>query len=678
MPPGIGPAPSGDQAGDEAKAAPPARKSRAGQDQRSGRRSLKNWRVRSRLLLLVAIPTLVAMVFGGLSIYSSVQSAQGYQKVHDLANLGQDVTALAQSLEDERDQTVYYIALGSNGGRSSAMSSGAAERADANPELAVISQQYHHTDKLVSAVKSMTAQIDGGYSAQTQQAASTLRQSLAGLGSLRSSSTKTLLPLLDVVQQYGTTIGDVIGLDTDIAQGVGDPTLAQTVDVLSLVSAIKQDASEQRAVLAAALEQGSFAPGELAALQDAQTAEQTTLQAFEAAATPSQLQLWDNSVSKSSGYSQTSSEELQAVALATTGGGSGSLSNDPTTPDDWFSSMTTTIHQQMGSVEQQLVSSVISRSESLRARAITTAAIVGAVVLVVLALAMLFTVIIGRSMVRPQRRLRSDALTVAGVRLPEMVRRLSESDGGDGDFEVKPIDVDSTDEIGQVARAFDQVHAEAVRLASNEARLRGNVNAMFVNLSRRSQSLVERQIHLIDDLEQGEQDSGGWAACSGWTTWPPGCAATPRTCWCSPGMRRPGGGPSRWRWSTCCARRCPRSSTTSGSRSTCSRASRSAARSSTTWCTCWPSWWRTRPRSPPSRPRSACPATCSTAAACCWTSPTRVSAWPPTRWPTPTGGWTTRRWWTWRCPAGWACSWWPGWPPGTASGCGCARQAPEG
>ena len=70
----------------------------------------------------------------------------------------------------------------------------------------------------------------------------------------------------------------------------------------------------------------------------------------------------------------------------------------------------------------------------------------------------------------------------------------------------QPIDVDSSDEIGEVARAFDQVHREALRLAANEAALRGNVNAMFVNLSRRSQSLVERQIRLIDDLEQGEQD----------------------------------------------------------------------------------------------------------------------------------------------------------------------------
>jgi hypothetical protein len=84
---------------------------------------------------------------------------------------------------------------------------------------------------------------------------------------------------------------------------------------------------------------------------------------------------------------------------------------------------------------------------------------------------------------------------------------MSEADGEEVPLDVEPIDVDSADEIGEVARAFDQVHREALRLASNEAALRGNVNAMFVNLSRRSQSLVERQIQLIDELELGEQDA---------------------------------------------------------------------------------------------------------------------------------------------------------------------------
>ena len=69
-----------------------------------------------------------------------------------------------------------------------------------------------------------------------------------------------------------------------------------------------------------------------------------------------------------------------------------------------------------------------------------------------------------------------------------------------------PIDVLSVDEIGQVARAFNQVHSEAVRLAGNEAMLRNSFNAMFVNLSRRSQSLIERLVRMIDSLEQNEGD----------------------------------------------------------------------------------------------------------------------------------------------------------------------------
>ncbi|MFE2438596.1 ATP-binding protein, partial [Streptomyces sp. NPDC059409] len=74
------------------------------------------------------------------------------------------------------------------------------------------------------------------------------------------------------------------------------------------------------------------------------------------------------------------------------------------------------------------------------------------------------------------------------------------------DTKVQPIPITSTDEIGEVARAFDQVHREAVRLASEQALLRGNINAIFTNLSRRNQSLIEGQLSLITDLENNEAD----------------------------------------------------------------------------------------------------------------------------------------------------------------------------
>ena len=87
------------------------------------------------------------------------------------------------------------------------------------------------------------------------------------------------------------------------------------------------------------------------------------------------------------------------------------------------------------------------------------------------------------------------AFDIAEQRLPSMVDQLSRTEPGRVDTRVQP-DPDHTrnDEIGEVARAFDQVHREAVRLAAEQALLRGNVNAIFTNLSRRNQGLIERQL----------------------------------------------------------------------------------------------------------------------------------------------------------------------------------------
>ncbi len=87
-----------------------------------------------------------------------------------------------------------------------------------------------------------------------------------------------------------------------------------------------------------------------------------------------------------------------------------------------------------------------------------------------------------------------------------LVDQLSRTDPGRVDTRVQPIPITSTDEIGEVARAFDQVHREAVRLAAEQALLRGNINAIFTNLSRRNQSLIEGQLTLITELENNEAD----------------------------------------------------------------------------------------------------------------------------------------------------------------------------
>jgi signal transduction histidine kinase len=467
------------------------------------RRALKNWRVRSRLLLLVIIPTVTALAAGGIFIASSVQSAFVFQRVLTLANLSSKVTGLVQALQSERQDTVRFIVLGSgNGGRGAP----AASPIPPGPELGQLNQDYAITTGWANQVKALASQIDGSYPTLAQQDAQSVLTAIGNLPAIRAASTTTQLPALIVVEEYATAINTLLTVETQIAVGSSDSTLAGTVRVLGLVSSMKEQASQQQALLTSALRSdlvslGQFGPAQQSALTDAQAQQQGDLNEFDTAATADQRQLF-NSVLSSSAVVQAQAQEQQAVSLASS---RSPIATDPTISD--ASSALSYVVSGMRSVEQQFADSVVSRSGSLHQSAITSVILFSIAVALLLGIALVATTVVGRSMVRPLDRLRNGALEIAEQRLPEIVRRMNETDGEGVPLEVEPIDVDSSDEIGEVARAFDQVHKEAVRLAANEAALRGNVNAMFVNLSRRSQSMVERQIRVITRLERGEQDS---------------------------------------------------------------------------------------------------------------------------------------------------------------------------
>jgi signal transduction histidine kinase len=221
-------------------------------------------------------------------------------------------------------------------------------------------------------------------------------------------------------------------------------------------------------------------------------------------ATPEQRQAFDDTVSGPE-IDRGEAMRVEAIAAATN---SPDLSVRPLSAQDadqWFDYNSATIDK-MRTAEQRVIAEVIDRTGQLKSDARRSAVIDAALLCVVIVLVLGITLVVAQSLVRPLRRLRAGALDIAGNRLPGLVDRLRDPEAAASGIHVAPIDVDSTDEIGEVARSFDEVHREAVRLASNEALLRGNINAMFVNLSRRSQSLIERQLRLIEDLEQGEQD----------------------------------------------------------------------------------------------------------------------------------------------------------------------------
>jgi signal transduction histidine kinase len=465
------------------------------------RLALRNWRVSTRLVALIAIPTITAMAFGLARIDETMKSAAADQRVEQLAGLGNAVTHLAYAMEDERDGLAGFIASGRTG---------VVKTPTGAPTLA-LNADYARTNAAAAQVTSLASGIaaNSAFPAQVQSDLAAVLDRVDNLPHYRSAATASLAPSLTVINSYSEAVANLFTLNDQIAQGSSDATLQNTVRALGAISRTEDEASQQRGILYAALLAGRFEPGAAAALTGAQAQQAAELAEFQSAATIGQQQQYSDTVAGPQDDSARAMEE-QAVA---SGGNGGSLvvTAPPGSPRGasvasiWNTDMTATLNE-MRQVEQGLVDSAIGRSQSVHSSLTRAAVETGIEVLAVLIVILVITIIVARSMVRPLRKLRAGALEVAGIRLPDTVRRMSETDGEGVSLEVEPIDVNSSDEIGEVARAFDQVHREALRLAANEAALRGNVNAMFVNLSRRSQSLVERQIRLIDDLEQGEQD----------------------------------------------------------------------------------------------------------------------------------------------------------------------------
>jgi len=133
-----------------------------------------------------------------------------------------------------------------------------------------------------------------------------------------------------------------------------------------------------------------------------------------------------------------------------------------------------------------------SPSSSVRDQAIVWAVVFGLVMIVVVVVAARATIGIARSVLQPLYRTRGRALALAAGRPSEAA----------------PADTASPDEIGDIARAVEQMGGRTPRPGGDDAGLRTRLDAMFVNVSHRSQSLVERQMRLIENLEQGEQDRG--------------------------------------------------------------------------------------------------------------------------------------------------------------------------
>jgi hypothetical protein len=344
-------------------------------------------------MALAVIAVLVDLTLGGLRVAANAESIRTFNRVTQLAVLGQRVTGLAQAVEDERDQTAAFIAFGRP-----ARGAGAVDNAQSR------------TDEATARVTGAAKSIGAAYPDATRAKVTTVLNWIADLPGLRQAAVGTQLPSLPVTMDYSAVIADLFSLNDEIAQGSADPVVADGVRALSDLSRLEEAASRQRAVLVAALTEHYFEPRAFTDLITAQSAEASYLQAFQATATPALQQAFNDQVV---GPQVDEAQLIEQRVIATGGPQTDSLGLPAgLPPTQWYAAMTGTLNP-IRAIEGQLTGSIIAQSQALQAgprrSAILTIGSTAAVLVFVLAV----TVAVARSLVLPLRRLKTGAPQIA-------------------------------------------------------------------------------------------------------------------------------------------------------------------------------------------------------------------------------------------------------------------------
>ncbi|HEU5107840.1 MAG TPA: sensor histidine kinase, partial [Micromonosporaceae bacterium] len=447
---------------------------------------LRDARIRSKLALILVVPVAAVVALATVRLVDSGQRAGDAGLVRELTGLATDVSELA--FETHRERMAAARLLNAPGVQDPSVYNAQARRTD--ERIAAYTAARRDLGDLPAAVETRLDRIDDHLS--------TLN------GTRQDVISNAQVSVSEAVLRYGVVITDLVAYGDAIGQFAGEGELAASLRALAAFADAKAATAEEEAVAYAALANGGRLDEEqFASFIATLTSQQEALLAFSLEATPAQARLVNQTVTG------------DAVFLAD--GASTEISRSVgqqarISADDAARSIGA-VNDLMRFAEVGLERQALATAEAVRADVVRQVLTESVLVLITLVIAIALAVILARSLVLSLTRLREGALTVANHDLPDAVAALRDARNlGDGGIEAvtsrvrDPIRLPNRDEVGQVALAFNVVHREAVRVAAEQAALRTSVSAMFLNLARRSQALVDRMIGELDNIERTEED----------------------------------------------------------------------------------------------------------------------------------------------------------------------------
>ncbi|MEU8183808.1 nitrate- and nitrite sensing domain-containing protein [Micromonospora sp. NPDC049044] len=438
----------------------------------------RDWPIRSKLTALVVAPVtalLALWIFATtLTFGPALDLLSARTLLYDLGRPGEIVVT---ELQRERRLSVVQLA--------------------GTAQLPVLAEQRERTDR---AIAELRRRVDG----------EALRDAADDPLEARIDDLLTALAALPAGRQFiddrkvdrSGAIGLYSGMVTAAFQTfsamatLNDPDLNRQALALTALGRSRELLGQSDALLAGALFAGRFAEGEHAQLVQA-IGNQRWLTDNAVADLPESGRVAYQRLTESEAFTRLRTMQDALVAANRSG-------RPPVDAAAWQASYDA-VQQQLRDFELAEADGLTDRSVPMAVRILVRLAAAGVLGLVAVVVSVLVALRLGRTLVQRLSGVRTAALELAEHRLPDVVTRLRRGEQVDVAREAPPLEY-GHDEIGEVGRAFTEVQRTAVQAAVDEVTLRRGLNEVFLNIARRSQSLVHRQLHLLDRMERRAED----------------------------------------------------------------------------------------------------------------------------------------------------------------------------
>ncbi|WP_394613498.1 nitrate- and nitrite sensing domain-containing protein [Lentzea sp. JNUCC 0626] len=436
----------------------------------------RNWRLPVKLAAVLIVPVTIAVGAGVVLINSQIERADSYAALQRLVKVRAALIPVIEGVQAER----RIVAEG------------------VGPEA--LSEQSKRTDDARAVLRDQI-----GRTSLSEVVTARITEVQNRIGDLTVLRDRSSNDIPAVIKIYSELTDSLLDVDEVMASEFGDAALLRTAMGLHHVVHVRDQVLYQQAVVLSGLTRGQLTNAEVRALVESNVKLGYIADEFAALATPDQMKVYGKNFSGPDIEAQRTM--LAAAVLHPTSDAAATGNNNannrpkplPIATQDWTKA-TGAVVTAMDSVVTGLQDDLRNTANRLRDESSDAAGTASAILFASLILAATVGFVVGRYLLRSLNALRRSALDVAWTKLPEMVAT------GRGSTEIEAVPVDTTEEFGEVARAFDAVHQQAVKSVIEQASMRANMRNIFVNLSRRSQSLVERQLRLMEELEKFEED----------------------------------------------------------------------------------------------------------------------------------------------------------------------------